>query len=84
MKIFKWFSKMTLQGKIKKRLGKISAAEGKGKLEIQLMEKLLNSGRVYRFNIIWTSLISYQSLPITLKEEDIKQLIGILSESVDN
>jgi len=78
MGLFEWFKKTTTDGRIKRYVGEFKASSGKGKLQIQELEKSIDGQRSFRVNLIRATIASYQSFPIVLTESQMKEL----SESI--
>ncbi|MCI5119818.1 MAG: hypothetical protein D3908_01230 [Candidatus Electrothrix sp. AUS4] len=78
MGLIHWLKKTTFEGKIKKRIGSIKAVKGKGHLEIDLLEAKKDGEKTYRIHIVHSTIVSYQSLPIVISENELKQLAKLI------
>ncbi len=83
MGLFEWFKKTTADGRIKRYIGEFKASSGKGKLQVQELEKSIDGQRSFRINLIRTTIASYQSLPIVLTESQIKELSKNIQETLE-
>jgi len=84
MGLFDWFRKTTMDGRIKRELSSLDASTGKGKLQVQELEKTVNGQRAFRFNIQRSTVSSYQSLPIVLTESQVKELNQHLWSAIES
>ncbi|WPD23637.1 MAG: hypothetical protein SD837_03555 [Candidatus Electrothrix scaldis] len=78
MGLINWLKTTTFEGKIKKKIGRIKAVKGKGRLEIDLLEAKKDGEKTYRVNIVRYTVASYQFLPIVVSENELKQLAKLI------
>lgn len=84
MWLIDWFRNTTLEGPIKRNLSSFDASSGRGKLEVQELDKKFDGQRTFRFNIQRTTIGSYQSLPIVLTESQVEELHQSLLSALNN
>lgn len=83
MAIVNWFKRTTFEGKILRNLGVVNGE--KGRIDIQELEpKTLGNSRRFRLNLVHTSPISYQSMPIVMGQDDVEHLVTIIKEALAN
>lgn len=85
MGIFNFLKSQILGGKIRKTIGSVTGREcGLVKTEIKvhiIEDNKSGTGESICIELTAKSALSYQMLPITLSEQEIKNLINLLNES---
>lgn len=85
MGIFNFFKSQMFGGKIRQTIGSVTGrgcGPVKTEIKIHIIEdNKSNTGKSIGIELTAKSILSYQMLPITLSEQETKNLINLLNES---
>ena len=83
MGLVDWFRSTTFEGTIKRDLGSVTLHKGPIKTRVQLQElEPKDSVRRFRLNLVSTSVLSWQSVPLVLTEPQMQQLAELVQAAL--
>ncbi len=85
MGIFNFFKSQMFGGKVCRTIGSVTG-QGRGPVKTEIKVHIIednksSTGKSIGLELIAKSTLSYQMLPITLSEQETKDLINLLNES---
>ena len=83
MGLVDWFRSTTFEGTIKRDLGSVTLQKGLIKTRVQLQElEPKESARRFRLNLVSTSVLSWQSIPLVLTEPQMRELAELVQAAL--